>query len=161
LSEVSRLKSEFIAAASHELRTPLTSVQMGIHLLLEGTAGTLGERQQEILQVCREDTGRLDRLMRDLLDLSKIESGAVTPVLAPIRPSALIAGAVDPLRLQVESRGVRLDIDAAPDLPAVSVDPSQIERVITNLVTNATRATPSSGTITVAAVRRGDEVAVS
>ena len=50
---------------------------MGIHLLLEGTAGTLDERQQEILQVCREDTARLDRLMRELLDLSKIESGAV------------------------------------------------------------------------------------
>ena len=56
LSEISRLKSEFIAAASHELRTPLTSVQMGIHLLLEGAAGTLDERQQEILQVCRDDT---------------------------------------------------------------------------------------------------------
>jgi NtrC-family two-component system sensor histidine kinase KinB len=161
LSEISRLKSEFIAAASHELRTPLTSVQMGIYLLLEGTTGPLGERQQEILEVCREDTTRLDRLMRELLDLSKIESGAVTPVFAPIRPSALIAAATDPLRLQVESRGIRLDVDAPPDLPAVSVDRSQIERVITNLVTNATRATPAGGTITVAAAQRGEEIAIS
>jgi two-component system, NtrC family, sensor histidine kinase KinB len=161
LSEISRLKSEFIAAASHELRTPLTSVQMGIHLLLEGATGPLVERQMEILQVCREDTARLDRLMRELLDLSKIESGAVTPVLAPIRPSTLIAEAVDPLRLQVESHGIRLDVDAAPDLPAVSADRSQIERVITNLVTNATRATPAGGVITVAAARRGDEIAIS
>ena len=83
LSEISRLKSEFIAAASHELRTPLTSVQMGIHLLLEGAAGTLDRRQQDILEVCREDTERLDRLMRQLLDLSKIESGASTPVDRP------------------------------------------------------------------------------
>jgi PAS domain S-box-containing protein len=88
LSEVSRLKSEFIAAASHELRTPLTSVQMGIHLLLEGPPGSLDERQQDILQVCRDDTLRLDRLMRELLDLSKIESGAVTPPqLLPTRPA--------------------------------------------------------------------------
>jgi PAS domain S-box-containing protein len=161
LSEVSRLKSEFIAAASHELRTPLTSVQMGIHLLLEGSAGQLAERQQEILQVCREDTTRLDRLMRELLDLSKIESGAVTPVLAPTRPTALIAGAVDPLRLQVETRGVRLEIDAPPDLPAVLVDRSQLERVIGNLITNAMRATPTGGTITVAAVTRAHEVVFS
>ena len=161
LSEVSRLKSEFIAAASHELRTPLTSVQMGIHLLLEGTAGTLDERQLEILQVCREDTARLDRLMRELLDLSKIESGAVTPVLVSTRPSTLIADAVDPLRLQVEAGGVRLSVDAPPDLPNVAVDPSQIERVIANLVTNAARATPGGGTITVTAARRGDEVAVA
>jgi PAS domain S-box-containing protein len=161
LSEVSRLKSEFIAAASHELRTPLTSVQMGIHLLLEGTAGTLAERQQEILEVCREDTARLDRLMRELLDISKIESGAVTPVLAPTRPSALIADAVDPLRLQVEAGGVHLRVDVPPDLPTVAVDGSQIERVIGNLVTNAARATKSGGTITVTAARRGDEVAVA
>ena len=85
LAEISRLKSEFIADASHELRTPLTSVQMGIHLLLEDAAGALTERQKDILQVCRDDTARLDRLMRDLLDLSKIESGAVTPLRAAIR----------------------------------------------------------------------------
>jgi NtrC-family two-component system sensor histidine kinase KinB len=159
LSEVSRVKSEFIAAASHELRTPLTSVQMGIHLLLEGTAGTLDERQQEILQVCREDTARLDRLMRELLDLSKIESGAVTPQLVATRPATLVAQAVEPLRLQVEARGVRLEVDAPPDLPQVDVDRSQIERVIGNLVTNALRATTAGGAITVTAARRGDEVA--
>jgi len=161
LSEVSRLKSEFIAAASHELRTPLTSVQMGIHLLLEDTRGTLDERQREILQVCREDSARLDRLMGELLDLSRIESGAITPQFAPVRPAALLAGAVAPLRLQVEARGIRLKVDAAPDLPQVTVDRSQIERVIGNLVTNAMRATPPEGTITVTATPRGDEVAIS
>jgi PAS domain S-box-containing protein len=161
LSEVSRVKSEFIAAASHELRTPLTSVQMGIHLLLEGTAGTLDERQQEILLVCREDTARLDRLMRELLDLSKIESGAVTPQLVATRPATLIAQAVEPLRLQAEARGLRLDVDAPPDLPQVAVDRSQVERVIANLVTNAMRATPAGGAIAVAATLRGDEIAIA
>ncbi len=161
LSEVSRLKSEFIAAASHELRTPLTSVQMGIHLLLEDTIGTLDERQKDILQVCREDTARLDRLMRELLDLSKIESGAVTPALVAVRPSTLVAGAVDPLRLQAETQGLRLVVDAPPDLPPVMADRLQIERVIANLVTNAMRATASDGSITVAAVHRSDEVAIS
>jgi NtrC-family two-component system sensor histidine kinase KinB len=161
LSEVSRLKSEFIAAASHELRTPLTSVQLGIHLLLESDAGTLDERQQEILQVCREDTARLDRLMRELLDLSTIESGAVSPQLVPTRPATLVADAVNPLRLQVEARGVRLDVDVPLDLPQVAVDRSQIERVIGNLITNAMRATPPGGSMTVAAAGRGDEVAIS
>src|SRR5580765_156969 len=143
LSEVSRLKSEFIAAASHELRTPLTSVQMGIHLLLEGPPGSLDERQQDILEVCRDDTLRLDRLMRELLDLSKIESGAVTPQLVPTRPAALLAEAVNPLRLQVEARGVHLEVDVPPDLPYIDVDRSQIERVIANLITNALRAIAS------------------
>jgi signal transduction histidine kinase len=134
---------------------------MGIHLLLEGASGSLDERQQEILQVCREDTARLDRLMRELLDLSKIESGAVTPQVAQTRPATLLAEAVDPLRLQVEARGIHLDVDAPPGLPHVNVDRSQLERVIGNLITNAMRATPAGGTIIVAAVRRADEVAIS
>jgi NtrC-family two-component system sensor histidine kinase KinB len=161
LSEISRLKSEFIAAASHELRTPLTSVQMGIHLLLEGAAGTLDTRQEEILRVCRDDAERLDRLMRELLDLSKIESGAGVPVRGPVRPSVLMRAAADSLRLQIEAKGLRLVVDAPPDLASVFADRDQIERVLVNLVTNATRATPSGGTITMAATLRGGDIAFS
>ncbi len=161
LSEISRLKSEFIAAASHELRTPLTSVQLGLHLLLESGAEPLTDRQQEILYVCRDDILRLDRLMRELLDLSRIESGAVAPVRAPVRTAAMLRDAVEVLRPQLDSAGIRLTVDAAPDLPQVFVDRGQIERVVSNLVTNARRATPEGGSITVSAAVIGDEVAVS
>jgi PAS domain S-box-containing protein len=161
LAEISRLKSEFIADASHELRTPLTSVQMGIHLLLEDATSSLTERQKDILQVCRDDTARLDRLMRDLLDLSKIESGAVTPVRGAIRATALVREAVEALRLQVEAKGVALNVEVAPDLRSVFVDRAQIERVIGNLVTNAARATPEGGTITVSAASRPGAVAIT
>jgi NtrC-family two-component system sensor histidine kinase KinB len=161
LSEISRLKSEFIAAASHELRTPLTSVQMGIHLLLEDTSGSMTDRQRDILQVCREDTARLDRLMRELLDLSKIESGDVMPVRASVRAPVLVREAVESLRLQVEARGITLEIDAPPDLPHVSVDRGQIERVIHNLMTNAVRAMPAGGHLGVSAAVRDGALAVS
>jgi signal transduction histidine kinase len=161
LDNVSRLKSAFIATASRELRTPLISVQMGVHLLLEGAAGALTDRQQEILEGCREDTARLDRLMRELVDLSQIESGATAPVLEPAKPSVLVDAAVEPLRLQVDGRGVRLEVDVPPDLPRVAVDRRQIERVIANLITNAARATLAGGVISVAAVGRGDAVAIS
>jgi len=161
LSEVNRLKSEFIASASHELRTPLTSVQMGIHLLLEEATGPLNDRQRDIVAVCRDDTDRLDRLMRDLLDLSKIESGEAAPVRSSVPASPLVRNAAESLRLQVESGGIRLGIEAPSDLPAVSVDRGQIERVISNLVTNAVRVTPNGGSIVVAAVPRGDEIAIS
>jgi PAS domain S-box-containing protein len=158
LSEVSRLKSEFVAAASHELRTPLTSIQMGIHLLLEGVAGKADERQREILDVCRENAERLERLMRHLLDLSKIESGAAPPVVAPVRPGTLIQEAVDSLRPQIEGGGLTLSVNAPADLPSVMADRDQVERVIVNLLTNAKRATPAGGTITVSASPRGDDV---
>ena len=82
LREIDRLKSEFIATASHELRTPLTSVQMGVHLLLEGAAGPLAPSSR-MLQACKEDCERLERLMRDLLDLSRIEAGKNVPKSPP------------------------------------------------------------------------------
>jgi len=161
LREIDRVKSEFIATASHELRTPLTSVQMSVHLLLEGAAGKLTGRQYEVLDACREDCSRLEKLMRDLLDLSKIEAGETAPHPVPIITSDLIATAGESFRTQVESKGITLRIDVTPDLPFVLADRAQIERVISNLVSNALRHTDPGGEIHISAHRLGDQVAVS
>jgi two-component system, NtrC family, sensor histidine kinase KinB len=160
LREIDRLKSEFIATASHELRTPLTSVQMGVHLLLEGALGELTDNQTEVLQACRQDCERLDKLMRDLLDLSKIEAGESQPQLAPVRARDLIAGAVKELRPQVEAKDLELHVDLSVDLPSVMIDRTQIERVLTNLVINAIRYT-RHGEIKITASRRDAQVAIS
>lgn len=160
LREIDRLKSEFIATASHELRTPLTSVQMGVHLLLEGALGELTDSQLEVLQACRQDCERLDKLMRDLLDLSKIEAGESQPQLAPLRARDLISTAVKELRPQVEAKGLELSVDAPVELPWVSVDRLQIERVISNLVINALRHT-KHGQIKISAEQRDSQLAVS
>lgn len=160
LREIDRLKSEFIATASHELRTPLTSVQMGVHLLLENAAGDLNEKQREVLEACRQDSERLDNLMRDLLDLSKIEAGEHSPQLAVVVARDLITAAAEELRPQVEVKGLVFAVDAAVDLPPVLVDQLQIERVINNLVANALRHT-KQGEIRISAERRDDRLAVS
>src|SRR3984893_9983216 len=160
LREIDRLKSEFIATASHELRTPLTSVQMGVHLMLEGAVGELTDKQSEVLEACRQDCERLDNLMRDLLDLSRIEAGESSPQLASVRASDLIAAAVEELRPQVEVKGLAFQIDVPAELPSVMVDRVQIERVISNLVINALRYT-KQGEIKISAERRDGHVAVS
>ena len=160
LREIDRLKSEFIATASHELRTPLTSVQMGVHLLLERAAGDLTDKQVEVLSACRDDCERLDKLMRDLLDLSRIEAGESKPVLKSIRTADVILGATRELRPQVESKGLAFDVDAPVALPNVTVDQTQIERVLANLVGNAIRYT-THGEIRIGALPRGNFVAVS
>jgi signal transduction histidine kinase len=160
LREIDRLKSEFIATASHELRTPLTSVQMGVHLLLEGALGELTDSQNEVLQACRQDCERLDKLMRDLLDLSKVEAGESQPHLAAVSTRDLLTTAVKELRPQVETKGLKLSVDAPVDLPWVMVDRLQIERVISNLVINALRHT-KQGEIKISAEQRENHVAVS
>jgi PAS domain S-box-containing protein len=160
LREIDRLKSEFIATASHELRTPLTSVQMGVHLLLERAAGELTDKQVEVLSACREDCDRLDRLMRDLLDVSRIEAGESKPSFEAVKIRELLNVATNELRPQVESKGLDFKIEAPIDLPAVRVDRSQVERVLANLVVNAIRYT-KHGEIKISAQPRGNAVAVS
>ncbi|HEV8136118.1 MAG TPA: ATP-binding protein [Pyrinomonadaceae bacterium] len=160
LREIDRLKSEFIANASHELRTPLTSVQMGVHLLLEGAAGDLNEKQTEVLSSCREDCERLDKLMRDLLDLSKIEAGESQPELNTVKTREFIINVTEDLRSRVESKGLAFNVLVSVGLPDVFIDGSQIERVLANLVVNAIRYT-KQGEIRIAAEPRGSYVAIS
>ncbi|MGH9871355.1 MAG: ATP-binding protein [Pyrinomonadaceae bacterium] len=160
LREIDRLKSEFIATASHELRTPLTSVQMGVHLLLEGAVGELTEKQTEVLAACRQDCERLDKLMRDLLDLSKLEAGESQPELEAVRARDLINNVVEVLRPQVEAKGLQLRVDVPVQLLSVLADRTQVERVISNLVINAIRYT-GQGEIKIGAELRGHQVAVS
>ena len=160
LRELDRLKSEFIATAAHELRTPLTSVQMGVHLLLEGVAGELNDKQTEVLSACREDCERLDKLMRDLLDLSRIEAGESQPALETVRLREFIFHATEALRPQVESKGLAFRLVVPIGLPDIKIDPSQIEQVLANLVVNAIRYT-KQGEIRIGAELRGSYIAVS
>jgi PAS domain S-box-containing protein len=160
LREVDRLKTEFISTASHELRTPLATLQMGVDLVREGVAGPLTERQAEILATCSREAARLERLLRELLDLSRLESGETAPRLASVPAAALLRDALEPLRLQVEGKGLELRIDLPGTLPAVRADRAQVERVLANLVGNAVRAT-ERGEIAVSAAARDREVAVT
>lgn len=160
LREIDRLKSDFIATASHELRTPLTSVQMGVYLLLEGAAGELNEKQTEVLSACREDCDRLDKLMRDLLDLSRIEAGESQPALERVRTREFISNAMEELRPQVETKELAFRVLITVGLPDVMIDPSQIQRVLANLVVNAIRYT-QEGEIRIGAETRGNYIAVS
>jgi len=160
LREIDRLKSEFIATASHELRTPLTSVQMGVHLLLEGAAGELNDKQTEVLSACREDCERLDKLMRDLLDLSRIEAGESQPDLRVEKTREFIINATEELRPQVEAKSLSFQVNVPVGLPDVFIDRSQVERVLANLVVNAIRYT-KQGEIRIGAEPRGGYVAIS
>jgi two-component system, NtrC family, sensor histidine kinase KinB len=162
LREVDRMKSEFIATASHELRTPLTSVQMNILLLLE-EAGALSSSQRDLLESCRRECARLERLTHDLLDLSRIEAGQHAPQLLPIALGDVVASAVEAVRPRAARKNIALAIQSAPTLPPAMVDRLQIERVLINLLNNALRATPSGGTVrvTVQAQESGLSVAIA
>ncbi|MFZ5820255.1 MAG: GAF domain-containing protein [Chloroflexota bacterium] len=149
--EVDRLKSEFVATVSHELRTPMTSIRGYVDILLMGAAGALNENQTHFLQIVKNNTERLNILVNDLLDISRIESGRVT--LSP-QPVNLRDVAEDVLadalrRSQEEKKPIAFALDAARDLPRIYGDAERIRQVIGNLVDNAYRYTPRNGQVTV------------
>ncbi|GAB4453455.1 MAG: KinB sensor domain-containing domain [Armatimonadaceae bacterium] len=155
--EVDRLKTEFIGVASHELRTPVTSLLLGVDLLGEGAVGTLTPPQQEVVAALRQDLMRLERMMRDLLDLTRLEAGVTPPRFEVVPPAELVTTAVQGIEAQAAAKGLSLETQVPSDLKNVRADRSQIGRVLTNLLSNAIRHTPSGGTILIGATNEEQE----
>jgi NtrC-family two-component system sensor histidine kinase KinB len=158
LTELDRMKTEFISVASHELRTPVASLLLAAQLLQEGAGGELTSKQQEIVAAQLEDLQRLDKLMRDLLDITRLELGTTPPRLEIVAPGELVRAAVDSMASQAESKGVTLAVDVPADLSPVRADRAQITRVLVNFLSNSVRHTGEGGQITVRVKSLDDRV---
>jgi NtrC-family two-component system sensor histidine kinase KinB len=161
LKELDRLKSEFVAMASHELQTPLTSIGMSLGLLQERIMERLSDSERELLKVASEDTARLRCLVRDLLDLSKIEAGKIELAFESVPVHLLLEKAADTLRSQADERSVILSSDAGEDLPSVRADANKVTWVLTNLLSNALRYTSVGGHIRLSALVTEAKVHIS
>ncbi len=143
------MRRQFISDASHEIRTPLTSIGGFAAAIADGTADTPEERTRSASLIVRE-VERLTRLVNELLNLSRIESGAIKLQLEAVDLLELIEAAVESFGGQAEERRVRLKVELPADLPHVRADPDRIYQVIVNLLSNALRFN-----------RRGEEIAIS
>ncbi len=154
LQEVTRLrrfdelKSNLVATVAHEFRTPLTSLRMAIHLCLEEAAGPVTEKQADLLHAAREDCERLQAMVDDLLDLSRIETGRVEMRKRLTSIATLLKATLDEYRTLGEERGVRLGVTPLLADEEVFVDPERVVLVLSNLVSNALRHTPAGGQVT-------------
>jgi signal transduction histidine kinase len=155
------VKTNLVSTVSHELKTPLTSVRMGLHLLLEERIGALNPKQIELLLAARDDSERLLRMINDMLDLAKLESGRSRLPRQPISPPELVESAARELRDFVEARGSKLATKVSYELPSVAVDAQQIAHVFSNFVSNAVKHTKAGGEVTLAARRHGRSVRFS
>jgi NtrC-family two-component system sensor histidine kinase KinB len=161
LAELDRLKSEFVMTASHELRTPLTSIGMSIKLLLERTMEKLDEKDRQLLLAAHEDLERLKTLVRNLLDLSKIEGGKMEMEFERISLQRLCQNVAGILENQTSEKRVHLTVEVPQNLPDVKADANKITWVLTNLIANALRYTESGGSIRFLAAHHGPYVHVS
>lgn len=144
-------KSDFINFVSHELKTPMTSIQGFTDLLSNGAVGPVNEAQAGFLATIRANVRRMDRLVSDLSDISKIEAGRLRLEFASVNIQEIVDEVARSTKGQIDQKEQTLVIDVPDDLPAVWGDLTRITQVLTNLVSNAYKYTPQQGQIFVRA----------
>jgi two-component system NtrC family sensor kinase len=155
LKELDRIKSEFVTTVSHDLRSPLTAI-LGYVELIE-RAGDLNEQQHEFIHRVHLSVEQITELVNDLLDLGRIEAGLdIAKEKTPI--SVLARYAVESLRANADTKGLKLEIDLPENIPLVYGAPTRLRQMLGNLIENAIKYTPSSGTVRVEAQAESDQV---
>lgn len=158
--QLDQMKSEFIATVSHEFRTPLTSIKMAVGILLEEVLGQLNARQRDLLNATHDDCERLTKLVKELLDFSRLESGTYQRRSEVLDLQKVLEDALAPLRLLFQKQEVQLRLAVDPQVPLLWGDPQQLSWVVNNLVSNALRYTPAQGQVAITARREPDAVLI-
>jgi PAS domain S-box-containing protein len=149
--ELDQLKSEFVSKVSHELRTPLVAMQHALSILVDEVAGPLTEEQKKFASLTQRNLQRLNALINDLLDLSKLEARKMELRLEFTSLAAVIGTVCETLEAWAQSKAITITRRVPEDLPSVMCDPGRVIQVLTNLLGNAIKFTPKQGRITVEA----------
>jgi two-component system sensor histidine kinase KdpD len=159
LRRTSELKSALLDAVSHDLRTPLSSIIGAAGSMLQAEVDWSPDERHEFLTTIEREAERLNRIVGNLLDLSRVQGGALVPALDWHDPALVVREALQ--RLQPITREHRLRISIPNDLPPVLIDPVEIDQVVANLVENAVKYTPTGAEIAVSATVANGELRVS
>jgi PAS domain S-box-containing protein len=160
LQHLNKIKSEFVAVVSHELRTPLTSIKSFAEILRDDLDEIDGETQKRFLTIINDESERLGRLINELLDLQKIDSGKMVWNDKPVSLAAVLQGAVEFFSQAYRDKGLQLRLELAAEECQLDLDVDRIRQLITNLLANALKFT-ECGTVTVTMSIGSDEVKVA
>jgi len=147
--ELAKMKEDFLHSITHDLRSPMTSIKGFLEILSDESVGTLNEDQKNFLKIMDESSEKLLTMINNLLDVSKLEAGKMVLNLNAVDFKKLAKGIVDFFYPQAKSMKINLSLNAADGVMPLQADENLIERVITNLVSNAMKFTPPDGAVTV------------
>jgi two-component system, NtrC family, sensor histidine kinase KinB len=150
------LKNDLVATVAHEFRTPLTSLRMAIHMCAEEAAGPLTTQQADLMAAARQDCERLQGIVDDILDLSRIQAGRIELHARAVDPAALAQQAIQKVDAAARAGTVELILEEPPQPFVLEVDPERIGVVLDNLLGNAVRHTPPGGRVNVRVRRTTD-----
>ena len=161
LKQLEKARTDFVSTISHEFKTPLTSIMMGTSMVLDESLGVLNEEQQDVLNTIKEDGERLTKLVNDLLELSRIESGSSVFNLEPCSIDTVISDSVKQFAIQAAHNNVNISTRVEEDMPKVIADYEKIIWVLNNLISNALKYTDTGDEIVVNAFIKDEKMYVS
>jgi signal transduction histidine kinase len=155
--QATRARDDILAVVAHDLRNPLNTVTMAVGLMLENTPVELVEERRQV-EIVRRAADRMNRMIQDLLDVKRMESGRLSMDCRSEEVGALINDTIEMLRPLAIGSSIVLESDVSADLPAVLADAARIQQVLSNLVGNAVKFTPRGGRIAVTARQVDGEI---
>ena len=158
-SAADRVKDEFISTVSHELRSPLTSIRGALGLLSSGIMGTLNDKGANLLRIALTNSDRLVRLINDILDLEKIQSGREPLAFQPVQLGEIVQQAIEGMQPVADGAGVQLAHDSVA--AEIEADPDRLLQVLTNLLSNAIKFSPAGSTVSVSLAAEGEGVVLA
>ncbi len=161
LKRLDRMKSEFVSTVSHELRTPLTSIRGSLGILAGGVAGPLSDKVRGFIDIALENCERLIRLINDILDMEKIESGRIAFKSEVFDLMPLLERALQANEGYAAQHGVNLHIVSALSGAQVKGDVDRLAQVLTNLISNACKFSPAGADVDVTVVEQGERIRVA
>ena len=156
LVELDRIKSRFFANISHELRTPLTLLLAPLQTLIQERGFTLEPEMRQLLLIMQSNGMRLLKLINDLLDLVRLESGKMEVKREPVAIEPFLHGLANAVKASAQDRDIRLEVSSSPTLRTILTDSDKLERILLNLLFNALKFTPAGGKVEVKARKEGD-----
>lgn len=160
LAELDKIKDDFFQTVTHDLRNPLASIS-GYLQIIDSCLAPEDEKQKARVKTALNAAGQLDRLVTDILDISKLEAGAMKIKREPVDVRKLVNEVVELMSVQANGYKVALSADVEPSLAPVPGDEDLLRRVVTNLAGNSLKFTPAGGTVTVKAAREGAGIRVA
>jgi len=161
LQRAVQARDDTVGMVAHDLRNPVSAVKMLSSAVLNREERQISEEGREQLRLIREAALQMDRLIQDLLDVTRVETGRLGLNKQPLTTVALLEGALQTLRPLVEEADLTLRVEVMPALPQVHADPERIGQVLSNLIGNSIKFTTAGGTITVRAVQQGNDIQIS
>ncbi len=160
LSRAERAKSQYMRKVAHELRGPLGTIQTALGVALQKASGASATTSLDLIRRAWSRAGELAELTRELLTLSRARDGRALAEAVPLRPGEVAARVLEEMRDRARDGGVELRVEVPPELPEMTADPEGLSDLLTNLLANAIRYTPSGGSVTFSMTEEGPNLEV-